>query len=112
MASSCGTTSHAPSSHSSGPAILRTASSTSSCGTSALSSELARHTIKAFNAEDLGPVDETDGCEGIQLGGAFKARLTAGMLKRYGAACGSACEAILNRSKWQCERVTGGESES
>ena len=41
---------------------------------------------------------------------AFKARLTAGMLKRYGAACGSACEAILNRSKWQCERVTGGET--
>lgn len=35
----------------------------------ALSSEVARDTIKAFDAEDLGPVDETDGCEGIQLGG-------------------------------------------
>ncbi|GAA5863527.1 hypothetical protein JCM3774_006513 [Rhodotorula dairenensis] len=35
----------------------------------ALSSEVARDTIKAFEAEDLGPVDETDGCEGIQLGG-------------------------------------------
>ncbi|GAA5985358.1 hypothetical protein JCM10908_006945 [Rhodotorula pacifica] len=35
----------------------------------ALSSQVARDTIKAFHAEDLGPVDETDGCEGIQLGG-------------------------------------------
>ncbi|GAA5851175.1 hypothetical protein JCM8547_004155 [Rhodosporidiobolus lusitaniae] len=39
------------------------------CRQCALSSEIAQKTVSAYSAVDLGPVNESDHCEGVKLGG-------------------------------------------